>query len=319
LELPAIYQGAAIQLAPAEYCADVAPRPTGDHQISLSDWQEVGRMVAGLDVPTNSDEMLRADCAPRNAPDGVLTVADWVQAGRYYLGLDPYTLVTPPAAPNAALKAKPRDGVVPSRILQVATVSAARGQTVSLPVSLVCSTNENAVGLTLTFPTNHLRLLGVALGSAFSGGKLTINSNQVAGHVGLLLALMPGHTLSAGTNQVAVLQFAASAGASGAVPVTLDNSVARLQVADVLATSLATTYVSGAVVLPPQPALAVTETGKALQFSWQLAAGTFQVQTAEQPIGPWTTLILPLITNGANVSCMCSLTNQAQFFRLQGQ
>ena len=316
--LPAIYQGGIVQLSPAEYEADVYPRTNGDSQVNIFDWVEVGRMVAGLDVPTNSDEFLRADCAPRNAPDGVLTVADWVQAGRYALGLDPLTLVTAPAGANTALKAKPRDGAAPSRILQVATVSSQRGKTVSVPVRLVCTTNENAVGLTIVFPTNQLRLTGVSLGTNVTRATLNLNTNR-PGKIGIALALSPGTALQPGTNEVAILQLATTASASGAASLTLDSTVVQLQVADNAASSLATTYVNGAVTLPPQPTLTATPSGGNLQFSWPLATGTFQVQTADEPIGPWTTIVLPLVTNGGNVSCLCLLTNQQQFFRLHGQ
>jgi hypothetical protein len=65
--------------------------------------------------------------------------------------------------------------------------------------------------------------------------------------------------------------------------------------------------------------LAATVNGASVQFSWSLAAGTFQVQAANKPTGPRSTLVLPLITNGANVNVISTSTNQQQFFRLQGQ
>ena len=316
--LPGIYLGGSIVLSPAEYEADVYPRTNGDHQVNIFDWIEEGRMVAGLDIPTNSDEFRRADCAPRNAPDGVLTVADWVQAGRYALGLDPLTLIGPPGSPDVVAKAKPNGGLAPNRILQIANVAARRGQTVSVPIRLVCITNENAVGMSVSFPTNALRFVGVSVGTNAPGAWSYVNTNR-PGQVGIALALSPGTVLSPGTNEVAVLQLAAAAGASGTVPLMFNGSVVTLQVADNAASSLATTYVNGAVTLPSKPVLAAAVSGGQLQFSWSLAAGTFQVQTANQPTGPWTSVVLPLVTNGGNVSVMCSSTNQQQFFRLEGQ
>jgi hypothetical protein len=59
--------------------------------------------------------------------------------------------------------------------------------------------------------------------------------------------------------------------------------------------------------------------GGTLQFNWLLASGTFQVQTANQPSGPWTTVTLPLTSDGTNVSCAVSTTNLQQYFRLTGQ
>ena len=317
--LPAVYQGGSILLTPAEYAADVYPRFNGDHQLTLQDWLEEGRMVAGLDTPTNADEFLRADCAPRNAPDGVLTVADWVQAGRYALGLDPITLVAPPAAPHLMAKGQPKGGPATTRILQVANVSAQRGQSLTVPIQLVGTTNENAVGMTVSYNPNQLRLAGVSGGSALTSGRLIINSNQLTGKVGLALALSTGATLPAGTNQLALLQFVASTNTSGTVALTLDDSVVKLQVADLLANSLAATYVNGSVTLPAPPAVAITGTGGNLQLSWPVASGAFQVQMAAGLAGPWTTITSPISTNGANAAVTVSPTNQQQYFRLQGQ
>lgn len=316
--LPASYTGGTALLSPAEYEADVYPRTNGDSQVNIFDWIEVGRMVAGLDVPTNSDEFARADCAPRNAPDGVLTVADWVQAGRYALGLDPLTLISAPATPQVVANVRTKGGSAPGRILELGSVSAQRGQTVNVPVGLVCLANENAVGLTVGFNTNSLRLLSVTAGTNASGARLNVNTFH-PGKVGIALAMSPGTTFSAGTNEVVVLQFAVSANANGSIPLTLDNTVVQLQVADNTANSLATAYVNGAITAPPQPALSITASGSGLLFGWSLDAGSFQVQTASQPAGPWTTLVLPLTTNGTTVNASCTGTNQQQYFRLTGQ
>jgi hypothetical protein len=316
--LPTIYQGGTISLTPAEYAADVFPRTKGDSVVNLQDWSEVGRMVAGLDVPTNSDELLRADCAPRNAPDGVLTVADWVQAGRYAVHIDPLTVVTPPSSPSIAL-AKPRGNPVPSRSLLVGSITASRGQTVTVPVQMICTSNENAAGITVDYNTNVLKLAGVSLGAAAGGGRLNVNSN-ILGRVGLTVALLPGFSFPAGTNEVADLKFTANANASGSSPLTLDSSLVQLQVVDMTANPLAATYVSGSVVLPPQPTVSAVKAGPgSLQLSWPVNAGTFQVLGADKPQGPWNPVALPLTTNGASVSVSISVTNQQQYFRLYGQ
>jgi hypothetical protein len=73
------------------------------------------------------------------------------------------------------------------------------------------------------------------------------------------------------------------------------------------------------VTLPARPSLTATPSASGIQFSWPLASGNFQVLTADQATGPWSTLVLPLITNGGTVSVMCSPTNQQQFYRLSGQ
>jgi hypothetical protein len=320
--LPLICQNSTVTLIPAEYEADVYPRFNGNHQVDLQDWLEVGRMVAGLDVPTNRDEFLRADCAPRNAPDGVLTVADWVQAGRYALGYDPLTLVptpNPDASVSPLVKVHPLGVTVPTRVLQVARVSGQRGQKISVPVQLVCTTNENAIGLTINYNPARLTLTGVALGANMPGGRLNLNSNLLAGKVGLTLALSPGDSLSAGTNQVAVLQFAATANAACAVALTLDGSVVVLQVADKTANVLAASYVNGAVVLPAQPTMQITRAGEALQLSWPAGLGSYQVYSANTPAGPWQPVAVVVSTNGLDATVSVPASNQQQFFRLEGQ
>jgi hypothetical protein len=318
--LPATYQGGAVSITPAEYAGDVYPRTNGDHQVIVQDWLEIGRMVAGLDIVTNSDEMLRADCAPRFAPDKVISAADWVQAGRYALGLDPLTIVTPPKGSGKGSGARPIKGPLGDRILQIDSVSAQRGQTVSVPVQLVCTTNENAVGMTVGYNPNQLTLVGAALGSAITGGRIYVNTNQQAGEVGVALALSPGAALPTGTNQVAMLNFVVAKDASGPVKLTFDSSVAVLQVADRLANDLSATFIDGAVVLPPPPTLGVAADSAGLQLTWQVGAGTFEVQFSDSPLGPWTTFDdLSLTTNGPNVSVRVIPTGQQQFFRLQGQ
>jgi hypothetical protein len=321
--LPAAYTTGSVTLLPAEYAADVYPRTNGDHQVDARDWQEVGRMVAGLDVPTNSDELLRADCAPRNAPDGVLTVADWVQAGRYALGLDPLTLVTTPPIPGIAaqksLKSTPLDGATQSRTLRIGSVAAQRGQIVSVPVELVCTSNENAVGLTVNFNTNQLKLAGVTLGSAMTGGSRTNINYHQPGKLGMVVAMSPGASLAPGTNQVLVLQFTTSPDASGQTALLLDDSLVIRQVVDATANALAANYLNGAVIMPPQPVLVTTMTGANLQLAWPVSAGTFHVQSADSPLGPWADTTLTIITNGANATVMVTATNQQQYFRLIGQ
>ena len=315
--LPATYAGGTVTLIPAEYEADVYPRFNGDHQVNVQDWFEEGRFVAGLDVPTNSDELLRADCAPRNAPDGVLTVADWVQAGRYALGLDSLTLVS--ASVPVPAKVQPRGQSTPVRTLQIGNVPDGRGQIVNVPVQLVSLTNENAAGLTVNYDTSKLKLINVSLGSAMNGAKLNINTNKAPGEIGLALALSPGVALPAGTNQLAVIQFLSRTNASGTVPVGLDSSVVTLQVVDKFATPLPTSYANGAVTLPPRPTVGAAATGSNLQLSWAVGDGSFQVQTSTNPAGPWTTVVLPLATNGANVNVIVTTTNQQQYYRLVGQ
>ena len=109
--------------------------------------------------------------------------------------------------------------------------------------------------------------------------------------------------------------------ASGPVALTLDGSVVKLQLADKAANVLAASYVNGAVVLPPQPVVTTALTpGANLQMSWQIDSGTFQVQSANSPLGPWTVVPAPtIVTNGPNATVTVTATNNQQYFRLVGQ
>jgi hypothetical protein len=227
------------------------------------------------------------------------------------------TLVPPPLVSQQ--KVTSHGSPTPTRTVQLGTVSAQRGQTVSVPVLLISSTNENAVGVTVNYNPNQLKHLSTALGSALSGGRLNVNTNPAAGKVGLALALSPGASLVAGTNQIAVLQFQATSNAVGNVPLTLDSSVVQLQVADKTAVALAANYVNGAVVLPPAPTVQTVKTGNNLQLAWPVAAGSYLVQYASSPTGPWSNAPQNIITNGINACVTVQATNQQQFFRLLGQ
>ena len=244
-------------------------------------------------------------------------MADWVQAGRYALGLDPLTLVTPSIAPD--FKITPHGQPVATRTLQLGNVSAQRGQTVSVPVQLVCNTNENAVGMTVIYNTNQLKLISASLGSVSASGRLNINTNMASGKVGVAVAMSPGAALTAGTNQVAVLQFLTGTNASGTVPLVLDSSVIQLQVVDKTAVALAANYVNGSVVLPLPPTLQTIMTGNNLQLTWPVASGSFLVQSAGDLSGPWSNVALTITTNGSSVMATVQATNQQQFYRLVGQ
>jgi len=91
------------------------------------------------------------------------------------------------------------------------------------------------------------------------------------------------------------------------------------QVVDATANALAANYVDGAVILPPQPVLATTMTGANLQLTWPVSTGTFHVQSADSPLGPWADTTLTIVTNGANATVTVTATNQQQYFRLIGQ
>ena len=102
---PALYGGGSVMsglTVAAGFEGDVSPRPNGDvnGQITVSDWNQIGRFIAGLDSIALGSEFQRADCAPRGTlGNGQLTASDWVQAGRYAAGLDPVVAIGGATAP----------------------------------------------------------------------------------------------------------------------------------------------------------------------------------------------------------------------------
>jgi hypothetical protein len=70
------------------------------------------------------------------------------------------------------------------------------------------------------------------------------------------------------------------------------------------------------VVVAQPPVLSATRSGNDLQLTWPLAAGSFAVQSASNPAGPWTDLSLTIGNNGVTVSASVPITAQVQFFRL---
>jgi hypothetical protein len=59
--------------------------------------------------------------------------------------------------------------------------------------------------------------------------------------------------------------------------------------------------------------------GNSVQLSWPTAAGSFGVQSASHPAGPWSDTGWSITTNGVNSTVTAPATNQQQFFRLMAQ
>jgi len=95
---PVVSNTATVTVLTPAYEGDVSPRGAIDQQVTMADWVQMSRFVAGLETPV-AEDFQRADCAPLNSKgNGKLTLADWVQAGRFAAGLDP---LTPAGGPTA--------------------------------------------------------------------------------------------------------------------------------------------------------------------------------------------------------------------------
>ena len=271
---------------------DVSPLPNGDAAVSIIDWVQVGRFVAGLDTITNTGEFQRADCAPRATyGDGQLTVADWVQAGRYAAGLDPLTVAGGPSAPldgtMSSKKPSGGGGYGPSdlgRVLALANTVAQAGRPLTVPVQLTAKGNENALGFSVQFDPTQLVLNSVTLGAGAAGATLVVNQTQAAtrGLAAVLVALPAGTQFPAATVEVAALNFtAALASAAGVQTLTLTSRLTATEVTDVNAASLVTTYQNGVVTITPAgPALRAAMTSGGLVLSWPASATGYVLQTS---------------------------------------
>lgn len=211
--VPALYGGASASAnltVAAGFEADVSPRPNGNAngQVTTTDWVQVGRFIAGLDSATAGSEFQRADCAPRGTlGDGQLTIIDWVQAGRYAAGLDPIAAAGGPTtsvaqSPRINQTQQQRMANAPRTIVRL--IQDALSIDGSLMIELDATGAENAMAFSLRFTSSDWRFRSA---STAGGAQISINATH-PDSVGVLLALPPGQTFTAGTHQVLRLNFA---------------------------------------------------------------------------------------------------------------
>ena len=199
------------------YEADVTPRPNGSNNglVTITDWVQIGRFVAGLDPTPSGNEFQRADNAPRDTlGDGRITLIDWVQAGRYVAGVDAAAVAGGPTAAVASISdcglriadcglLKARDN---SESASDFLVKASNGLVV---VKLNASGRENALSFSLNFDSSAWRFVSAKAGRDAQQTTVIVNSTESAnGRLGVLMALPAGRTLRAGEREVIRLRFA---------------------------------------------------------------------------------------------------------------
>ncbi|HKQ79714.1 MAG TPA: hypothetical protein VJ810_38830, partial [Blastocatellia bacterium] len=232
---------------------DVAPRPNGNGSVTVTDWVQIGRFVAGEDTPSGA-EFQRADTAPRDSRgNGALTITDWVQAGRYAAGLDAPTPAGGPSGPGPdGLTTESRYAqagtATGARILRISSGYFERGQQSAVIIQLDAEGNENALGFSLNFDPAQLRFVSAVVGRDASGATLNVNSGQAAnGRLGLALALPSGQTIQPGQRQILTINFAVAVEGE-ATMATIgfgDLPVAR-ELSDTNANSLPVSFIGGA-------------------------------------------------------------------------
>jgi hypothetical protein len=235
--------------------ADVAPRPDGNGSVTLADYVQIGRFVAGLDTPAPGSEFQRADCAPRvPLGDGAITLADYVQAGRYVAGLDPVVPAGGPTGPSTSAPAREarvqrapalkNSGNSEVRLVHAVTGNSEQGRGGLVIIELEAQGNENAFSLSLNFDPRQWRFASATAGSDASRAALQVNAKPAwSGRVGITLALPPGEALAAGRRQALIVTFS-PIDSNDDRPLAIefgDDPVAR-ELVDVRANTLNATY-----------------------------------------------------------------------------
>ena len=336
-ELPGIFVGGTVTVAatgPAEYEGDVAPRPGGNHSVTVTDWVLMGRYVARLDYPTNAGEFQRADCAPRATfGDGKIGVGDWVQAGRYVSGKDPLTLVGGPTNEAGSLASQANGvGIAPlglrkplgqSLSCQLLLRGAAllSGQTAIVRASLVAAGGEQALSFSLSFDPATCTYGGASLGSGAVGAVLNANTNQAAqGRLGFALAYQGDGCFAAGTNEVLQVNFLSATSDAGNSTVSFGDQPVPRDLADTNAASVTASYQSATLVLlPTLPKLKLTPTGPDQVLAWPDWGTNFLLQSASalgRNINWSNTVVTPCPSNGECVIRVPGAGASNAFYRL---
>jgi surface antigen len=322
--IPGTYLAGTVTVLPTSLEGDVWPRTNGDHMLTVNDWVQEGRFVAGLDMISNISEFQRADCAPRETlGDGYITVIDWIQVGRYVAGLDPLTPAggptgPPPAPTIAAFRAggfSPLDSLSRTISITPLTPGATSG---SAMVELAAQGDESAVQFSVDFDPTAISFVSASLGAGAAGAVLFANTtNLAAGQLGIALCLPSPNTFAAGTQPIVKLNFNSSSYSNTASLVFADSPLVR-QVGDNTATAVSATYLNGSLVVggAPWPPLAISQSSGNIILSWPASAGSFGAQKTTVLGGSWTGAGGTPVTNGATVFLALPAPTNTTFFRL---
>jgi hypothetical protein len=325
--ISAVYTAATVTIPFLGFEADVWPVPDGDNAVSISDWVQVGRLVAGLDDVTNAALFQRVDCAPRSTlGDGRLTVSDWVQAGRYAVGLDALAPAGGPSAPAGPVtngrQVHSLDGS--KRVVSAGSATVQSGTNIRVPVRLMALGDENALGFSVTFDPAILSFTRVSGGAATSDATVNINSkSSSAGTLGFAVARPSGTTFEAGSNELLTLEFAVAPSASGSTAVSFSTGPVRQEVSTADAAAVPAQYRNGLITFFSQvvsnPLLKVTRSGSTnLVLSWPVAAVGYQLEeSADLGTATWTPNAGAAVTNGPNVEVTVRVSGSRKFYRLR--
>lgn len=226
------------------YEGDLASRPNGDGNLSISDWVIAGRFVVKLDSPALGGEFQRADCAPRESKgDGQLTLADYVQAGRYAVGLDAIVATGGPSGPANTLASNANSSNLgpDSRTVRAVNANFTRDQVGVVNIELDSQGGENALAFTLNFDPTQLTFSHAALGTDASGAQFTVNAAQAAqGRLGVMLSLPAGQAFTTGAlNLLKLHLIPVGGGAATTTQVSFSDQILKGEIVSQTATTFA--------------------------------------------------------------------------------
>jgi hypothetical protein len=329
--------------------ADVAPRGNVNGVVTVSDWVQVGRFVAGLDQIGDPCEFQRADGAPRltgevlTGGNGQITVSDWVQAGRYAAGLDPVTSAVGPTEPlplNQSLVNRDNSSIrklqaSDARVVRLASKAGLQTGSWTAILSLDSAGGENALGCSVAYDPVALRYRHANLGGQFGQATLLINSNQAsAGRLGLALALPIGEELIPGPWTVLEIEFEllAQNPAGGGPAMNFACGPVYPEIVDARANTLRATWEDGSTLdrgtddLPNTPpvvwqtsGLTVSTSAGVLTISWPagLVGGVLEASSSVGPGAVWIPVIKQPLEGGGTNSVRIESADTTRFYRLR--
>jgi Concanavalin A-like lectin/glucanases superfamily/Immunoglobulin I-set domain/Immunoglobulin domain/Cohesin domain len=314
MTIPATYVNGTVSLPFLGYEGDVAPRTNGDGSLTLTDWLQEGRFVAGLDTPTNTSEFLRADCAPRaTLGDGYLTVADWVQVWRYATGMDAATQGGGPTQSAGTETPNPSA----SRTLTISNSTVQAGQSCQVSVLLNSQGNENALGFSVAFDPSRLNFVSVLPGNSTTNAEFIANTNQAAvGNIGIVLEMPSLSSINIGTQEVARLSFSVSPYASKSTTLAFTNQPVLQDTADGNAARLPTSYFNGVLAIN-NSILLLGEQRKTngLILSWPASLSGFHLESNSNLLTTnWVPVVTGLTTNGGTITTSNLPTGASKMF-----
>ncbi|QQS48371.1 MAG: SBBP repeat-containing protein [Acidobacteriota bacterium] len=249
-EISAIYTAGVITIARG-YEGDVAPRPNGNNGlVTIADWVQTGRFVAGFDAIGDASEFQRADTAPRaTLGNGAITIADWVQTGRYSSALDP---IVPAGGPSSTSGLNLVRDASQSRVIRVLDAIGQRGQQVRLTVELDAQGDENAFGFSIEFDAAQIGYLGASLGPDAATGTIYANNEQAGqGRLGIAIIFPAGQAVAQGKRRIATIDLIiASASTSTAFTIGFGDAPVKREVVNSNADVLPVTFEPGTLTVP---------------------------------------------------------------------